>query len=156
MGTFTTSAVLANNPGPQTLGLTDASQFLVGDKARIDLGVAGDEIVQILTISANNITAIFQNAHASGVSFALHKPCTSIYVQTLDGNTGAIYIGTSKNMVRATGVGVIVKLQPVSSGVQPVDFNTANNYGANAYSPDIFFVDGDNTGDKYLPSIAET
>lgn len=160
IGTTTTAVITPSlasvfpTPSPVGLPIADSSMFTKGDVIFVDVG-ANQEVAVVFSVPTSTllqVTGLFK-AHSSGVYVGLNIPVNSLYVQTKDGNAAAIYIGTSNSMVKATGVGVIAKLQNVSSGSQPVEFvGSLVGLGANPYSVGQIWVDG-NTGDSYLPSF---
>lgn len=90
-------------------------------------------------------------AYGTGAWIALANYSQQIYVQAKDGNTGALYLGTSPKMVISTGVLVIAKLQTVTAGVQPTEFYTSRQGLADTEGLGQYWIDG-TTGDAYLPS----
>jgi hypothetical protein len=163
-GTTTTAAVgPTSTPGTGqnaatnntvSIPVTDSSIFLKGDQVNVDVG-ANEERTTVYSVpdGTHIVVASLANTHASGIYVRLSGSCGVVYIQTQDGNTGAIYIGNKYSMVKATGVSCIVKLQPVAVGVQPVEFNTTIGGFLGPLSLGEFWFDG-TTGDKILPSIS--
>lgn len=159
IGTLTTAAILALPAGaspstPVSVPVSDSSMFLKGDWVIVDnsgtperafvFGVPDGTHVQLTGL---------QLAHASGSTVSLSILVNNIYVQTKDGNAGAIFIGTSGSMVKASGVSVITKLQQVAVGVQPTEFSSAmSGMGLNPIDVGQIWIDG-TTADSYLPSL---
>ena len=155
MGTFTAAAI-TGSPNAQAVAFSDASQLAVGDRIMVDGGSATlKELTTITAISSNNVTAVFNNTHATSAPVHLFWPCTFVYCQGLDGNAAALFIGNKQAMVKATGVGVILKIVNVTSGNQPTEFSSSNVYGANPDNTANYWIDG-TTGDSYLPSCTMT
>src|SRR5277367_3283863 len=104
VGTTLTAAVVppSNVKDPATaltlLPVVDSSMFLNGDWMMLDsTGAPGEERVQVFSVpngTSIQVKGMLQ-PHASGAFVRLAVLTNSLYIQTLDGNTGAIYIGTS-------------------------------------------------------------
>jgi hypothetical protein len=90
-------------------------------------------------------------AFGTGDWVILANLVNSVYVQTVDGNAAAIFVGTT-GMNKAGSVKVIAKLENVASGTQPVDFSNDRHVGANPETLGQYFVDG-TTSDSYVPSV---
>jgi hypothetical protein len=90
-------------------------------------------------------------AFGTGDWVILANLVNSVYVQTVDGNAAALFLGTT-GMNTTGSVNVIAKLENVSSGTQPVDFENDRNVGANPESLGQYFIDG-TTSDSYVPSV---
>jgi hypothetical protein len=159
VGTKLTAAVIPTD-GPDTptlLPVVDSSIFLNGDKVILDVPSSGiEERVRVFNVpDATHINVVqMRQSHASGIYVRLAEMVDSVYVQCLDGNTGAIFIGDRPTMVKATGVGVIKKLQLVAASAQPIDYSRPRSGVANTDDLGNYWVDG-TTGDSYLPSIGQ-
>jgi hypothetical protein len=158
IGTTTTAAV---GPVPASgntfvIPVADGSIFRKGDWAIIGKPSTGEERVFVQSVSGNNVTVLAQNGltgtYLSGAYFRLSVLINSSYVQPEDGNAGALYIGTSDVMVKATFAFCVVKLQTVAAGGQPVDFHDGRSGLANADDSGQLWVDG-TTGDSYGPTL---
>lgn len=140
--------------------VADSSMFTVGDYVLFQTPAGSNqERVPVVKIpDGTHITVAFLgSAHTGGVAgtgdwVSLALPVNSIYVQCNPGNGGAIFLGTSPAMVKATGAFCFVQLVQTAAGVQPVDFNTNQSRSVNIDNTSQVFVDG-TTADKYLPSI---
>ena len=77
-----------------------------------------------------------------------------VRAKTLDGNTGYIYVGTGYGMTYSTGLFCLSKLQPVNSGVQPIELNSAIQGFSGPLNSGQFWFDGSHTGDVILPSFS--
>lgn len=160
IGTLTTAAILALPAGavpdtPVTVSVADSSMFSKGDWVIVDSSGANPERAFVFGVPDGTHIQVtkLQLAHGSGCTVSLSILVNNIYVQTKDGNAGAIYIGASSSMVKATGVFVITKLQPVASGAQPTEFSSAmSGMGLNPIDIGQIWVDG-TTADSYLPSL---
>lgn len=165
VGTTLTAAVNAPTGAGSTLALADiltvltvadTSMFLNGDYAMLDSTGANEERVQVFQVLTGNTMSVkgMLKNHANGAYVRLAALANSTYVQGLDANAGALYIGTSSALVKATGVFVIAKLQTVAAGVQPIEFSSTRSGLANCDDLGQLWIDG-TTGDKYLPSIGQ-
>jgi len=162
VGTTTTAAVkpTVQVPPQNTLVIpvADASMFQSGDWAIIGKPSSNQEKLLVQSVSGNNLTVQIppssgiMGSYPSGTYVRLGNAINSTYVQTKDGNAGAIYVGTMDDMVKATGVFVVAKLQPVGAGSQPVDFHDGRSGLANVDNIGQLWVDG-TTGDSYLPTV---
>jgi hypothetical protein len=85
----------------------------------------------------------------------LNVPLTTLYVQALDGNAGALGIGTAHDVSLSTGLHMIAKIIPVAANAPPGDFSSANVYGASPQSTAEFWIVG-TAADSYLPSFLAT
>lgn len=88
------------------------------------------------------------NSHASGARVILSIPTQSTYLQEQDGNAGTIFIGNRRDMVTATGVGVIAKLMKVAAGTQPGEWSDSRAGAINGAMSSDYWLDG-TTNDKY-------
>lgn len=150
---------LVNNP--ITVTVADSSMFIGAQYASIvdPTTYATDAKLRVLNVPSST-TVLLQGitlphpggAYGTGAWIALGSFAQELYVQGLDGNSGALYIGTSPQMVKATGVSVIAKVQFVAAGVQPYDFSTSRQGLADTEALSQYWIDG-TTGDSYLPSI---
>lgn len=163
-GTKTTAAIApagasgsqenSNQNAQVSVPVADSSIFLAGDIVNVDVA-ANEEKTTVASIPDGThvvLSALALN-HASGIFVRLSVPIAQVYVQTKDGNTGAIYIGNKYNLVRATGAFIIAKLEPVTAGVQPIELNSGISGFVGLNSGELWF-DGDTTGDKILPSFS--
>ena len=132
----------------------DESIFLDGDKVWLSPGTANAELADVVSIdtTGHTISCICQNAHTSGDFIQLAVPIAEFYLQPLDGNTAAIFIGNKSNM--STTAWTVQKLQNVSSGQQPIDTTTGQFWGANPLSTGELWVYGTNP-DKYRVSLQQ-
>jgi hypothetical protein len=163
VGTTLTAAVAPpiNVPDPTvaltTLPVADSSMFLNGDWMMLDAtGLAAEERVLVFRVLSSTSIQVkgMLSSHASGAWVRLATLMNSLYVQSLDGNSGALYVGTSSAMVKATGVWTIAKMVAVASGTQPVELDSTRSGLANPDDLGQLWIDG-TTGDKYLPSIGQ-
>jgi hypothetical protein len=157
VGTTLTAAVTAptNPDAVVSLSVADSSMFLKGDRVVIgSTGAADEEDAAVFSVPDGthiNVQDI-ENNHANGAYVRLGILINSLYIQEQDGNTGALFIGTSSALVKATGVFVIAKLQAVGAGVQPNELDSTRSGLANPDQLGQIWIDG-TTGDKYLPSV---
>jgi hypothetical protein len=159
VGTTLTAALNApTNPDTAvTATVADSSMFLAGDATRLEsTGAATEERVRVFqVVDATHIQLVgVKFNHLSGIFVRLSISINSIYIQALDGNLGALYIGLSSAMVKATGVQVVAKLQLAGTGVQPFEFLSTRSGLANADDLGQLWIDGTTT-DKYLPSVGQ-
>lgn len=165
VGTTLTAAVVAQVTVPSTspsdalstLPVADSSMFLNGDWVILDsTGAAGEERVQVFTVPDGTHIQVkgMKSNHANGAFVRLAQLMNSVYVQAKDGNVGALFIGTSSALVKATGAFVIAKLVQVAAGVQPVEFSSTRSGLANCDDLGQLWIDG-TTADSYLPSIGQ-
>jgi hypothetical protein len=135
--------------------VADSSFFSPQDPVMADVG-ANQERTTIVSVpdSTHIIVAGLTLKHASGIYVYLAVPMSSLYVQTLDGNTGYIMVGTSPSMVIATGVFCMSKLQPVTATTQPVELSSAIQGFSGPLNTSQLWFDGSHTGDKILPSFS--
>jgi hypothetical protein len=142
------------------LTVADSSMFVGGQWMNIiDPGTYVTERVEVIncpsatTVNVQGVRFAHPGgAYGTGSWVAVGDHAQNVYVQALDGNAGALYVGTSPLMVKATGVFVIVKLQLVAAGTQPYDFGTSRQGLADTEPTSQYWIDG-TTGDSYLPSL---
>lgn len=147
-----------NNPIPLTVA--DSSMFVGFTWLNvIDPGTFATERAMILSVPSSTMVIVqgLKNPHPGGAVgtgswVALGAFAQSLYIQGLDGNTGALFIGVSPQMVKATGAFVLAKIQQVTAGSQPFEFSTSRQGLADAETVSQYWIDG-TTGDSYLPSI---
>lgn len=164
IGTTLTAAV--NPPGPSasqlaisdqltTLPVADSSMFLKGDWVELDsTGSAVEE--RCLVFAVPDATHIqvkgMQFAHASGAFVRLAVLVNDIYVQPADGNTVAMFVGTSSALTTA-GAFAIKKLIFTASGTQPQEFYISRRAaGANPENIGQYWIVGTNPN-TYLASF---
>lgn len=150
----TLSAAITGSASAQSVAVADSSMFLVGDYVLV--GTVTERVKITAIADGTHITGVFPTSVATGANVRLYAPCTSVYVQTLDGNAGNIFIGNASTITPATGVGAICKLTKSTATNQPTEFSTGNVYGFNPENIANFWVTGDNTNDSYLPSFEQT
>jgi hypothetical protein len=134
--------------------VADSSMFRAKDKAAIGTLAVGDEEITLVT-SVPDATHIkvqgLAKAHLINAYVRLVGSAEALYVQTKDGNTGAIFLGT-QGMVKTGFVNCIVELKPVAALSQPVDWTDPMYVGANGVQIGDYWVDG-TTNDSYRPSL---
>lgn len=146
-----------------TVAVADSSMFVGAQYVNIvDPGTyATDSRVRVIavptstSVTLQGMTAAHPGgAYGTGAWVALGDLSQEIYVQGLDGNTGALYVGTKPQMVKASGLYVIAKVMQTASGTQPYDFSTSRQGLADTEIASQYWIDG-TTGDSYLPSLGE-
>ncbi len=171
-----TAPVPGNHPTTITLGTAlesgnDASTiFKAGEYALIiDPNGANQETVLIQSVLNNTLTlgylnqtsAVTVNPHVSGAfgtgSFIIpNSAVNNIYIQTLDGNSAEIDVGTAYNMTppggTPSGFRMISKLTKVAAGTQPIDWSAAIAFGGDAFNTSEIWVVG-TANDQYLASF---
>jgi len=162
----TLSAAAPASPGPITVAVADASPWDIYSLgfgaasfpliyAVFDVGSFQERARVLKVVDGTHITVDQLNfAHASGKYVRLGAAVNSTYVQTTDGNTGNfLYIGNSPNMAKATMTYCIAKLAKVAALSQPTEFSDTRTFGANPSDASNWWIDGDSTGDGYVPSF---
>jgi hypothetical protein len=151
-----------NVQSPVTLTVDDSSVFQKGDYVNVvDPTTFATERGQVYSVPDATHIKVYGlksphpgGAYGTGAWVANGSFAQSVYIQAKDGNTGALYIGTQPQMVKASGAFVISVLQLVAAGSQPYEFSTSRQGLANAETLSQYWIDG-TTGDSYLPSIGE-
>jgi len=164
----TLSAAVAASPGqPVTVAVADASPWDIygqGFAAAFDVPVyavfgklgASEERVRVLQVVDGTHIKVDQLAfaHANAIYVRLGAAVNSVYVQSKDGNTGNfLYIGNSPNMVKATMTYCLAKLAKVAALSQPTEFSDTRTGAWNPGDAANCWIDGDTTGDGYVPSF---
>jgi hypothetical protein len=169
VGTYlTASSVL---PGPTlgtiqnsdtfvTLTVADSSMFQPKDPFVIQTPTGTNmEQGQVQTIVSGTsiqvkglLLAHTGGAFGTGEFVSLASTMNSVHVQSLDGNTGDLYIGIGPAFVVSTGVGMIAKMVFVAAGTQPIEFDSTRGGLANVDSLGQLFITG-TAADSYLPSF---
>ncbi len=147
---------------PITLTVNDSSMFKGFNWLNvIDPSTFTTEKALILSVPSSTTVQVqgLKNAHpggayGTGAWVALAGFGQNVYVQAKDGNTGALYIGTSPQMVTGTGVFVVAKIQEVTAGQQPYEFSTSRQGLADTEVLSQYWIDG-TTADSYLPSVGQ-
>ena len=157
-GTTTSAAIAPASAGTNSqvsIPVTDSSFFQPQDPVNVDVGVNEERTLVVSVPDGTHIVvASLSKAHASGIFVRLTGPISAVYIQCIDGNTSAIFIGNKSTMVKATGVGCIAKLQPVASGTQPIEFDSTIAGFPGPLSYGELWFDGTTAGDKILPSAS--
>lgn len=143
--------------GLYTYPVADSSMF--ANKDWIVIGKPSTGETRLLVMAVPNATSVTVQVprtgiptYANGTYVRLSALNNSCYVQTTQGNAGAIYVGTKDTLVIATQAFVIALLYPVTAPAQPVEFRDGRSGLANADDIGQYWVDG-TTGDGYLPSF---
>jgi|GEM_PF-6574634 len=153
---FGTTLGAATLPGGQvSVTVADSSFFQKGDPVNFDVG-ANEERTSVFSVpdSTHIVVANLTLAHASGTYVRLSGSIAAVYIQTKDGNTSPIFIGTKSTMVKGTGVFCIAKLVQVASGSVPVDFSSTIAGFMGPLSFGEMWFDGTTNGDSILPSAS--
>lgn len=147
-------------PGPNallSLTVADNSMFGPGDWGILGKPSTGEQRLQIMSISSTTIVKVLvpypggiTGTYLSGAYFRLGNAINSVFIQTIVGNSGAIYVGTKDTMAKAGYVFCVAVLEPVSSG-QPTDFSDDRSAALDPDDIGQLWVDG-TTSDGYLPS----
>jgi hypothetical protein len=166
IGTKITNAVgpvAAPNPGvvgPSgllSILVGDSSMFRQGDWARLGKPSSGEERLFVQSIPDSTHVQVkvpdfgITGTYGAGAYLRLSNLINSTYIQTTQGNGGAIYVGTQDNLVKATQAFVISLLYPVTAPTQPTEYRDGRSGLQNADDIGQYWVDG-TTGDGYLPS----
>lgn len=171
VGSYLTAAVTAaqvaaanvngNIMVPIALAVADSSMFKQGDYLSVvDPGTYAMERVIVTSVPAGGNQVVvtgLQNTHPGGAYgvgawVALASLAQGIYLQGKDGNAGTLYLGTSPQMVTATGTYMMTQLKTAAAGSQPNQFATSLQGPANTEAVNEYWIDG-TTGDSYLASI---
>lgn len=145
---------------PITLTVSDSSMFLGWNWLNvIDPGTFATEKAMIVAVPDSTHVTVqgLRNAHPGGAYgtgswVALAAFGQNVFIQAIDGNAAALFLGVTPQMVKATGVGVIFKLFQTASGTNPYTFSTSRQGLADTECLSQYWIDG-TTGDGYLPSI---
>ena len=145
----------ADRDAVYTIQVADSTVFRAKtDWAIIGKPSTGEDRVFVLAVTDSTHIVVqggLKNSYLTGAYIRPSFQVNSSYVQTTMGNAGAIYIGNTDAMVKATGAFCVAILQAVSSG-QPVEFRDGRSGLANADDCAQLWVDG-TTADSYLPSF---
>ena len=76
--------------------------------------------------------------------------CNDVFMAPLQTNNGAIYVGSSAAMNRATGEGILFVVAPGGGGWQ-----LPNPVGSNIFNVAKWFVDSDISGETLIGSIVQ-
>jgi len=149
-GSTTSAAVPASPSSPISIQVADSSWFRQGDYMLLDPKGSNPELILIDGVpDATHVKLHYTNfSHASGVFVQLSMACYSVYIQPVVDAAG-IYIGTSPNMVKATGA-FCIKILPTAL---PNDFTDVNYGLGNVENPSNYWFDG-STSDSILPSLS--
>ena len=136
-----------------TVQVADSSFFLAGDLVNFDVG-ASEEKTSVVSVTDGThiVVAGLTKSHAISTYVRLAMNATNVYIQTPDGNTGPIWIGTKSTMATSTGVFCLKKLLYVAANAIPTDLLVEAAGFPGPLSLAEFFFDGTTNGDKILPS----
>lgn len=166
IGTTTTAAVgpipkpkegIVGPSGLYSIPVADSSMFRQGDWSIIGKPSSGEERLYVQSIPDSTHVQVkvpdfgLTGIYLSGAYFRLSNLINSTYIQTTQGNTGAVYVGTRDNMVKATQAFVIALLYEVIAPSQPIEYRDGRSGLQNADDIGQYWVDG-TTADGYLPS----
>jgi hypothetical protein len=139
-----------------TARVVDSSMFSQGIWGIIGKPSAGEERLFVLSVTDSThilVKGALKKSYASGAYIRPSFPINSTFIQTVDGNSGAIYVGTTDAMVKGTFAFVVATLTNVVSG-QPSQFMDGRSGLYNADDCAQWWIDG-TTGDGYLPSFGQ-
>lgn len=159
VGTTSTNAVFANT-APQSVLVADSFAFRSGDYAFFGVGATAERVQVLRVPDATHIQVILNKNHGAGIYVTLSLAMTAVYIQRENGGAGSLYIFYPDQQFSASQVPPVIagrikcicELKSVAVGVQPTEFSSANNFGANPDDLAYFWVDGD-AADFYLPSV---
>jgi hypothetical protein len=167
LGSFVTAAVAAGDNAVITVN--DITPFVSGQGGNwtapyvklVEADGTKEERCTVVKVDVANkkitVTNLANARIAGGLGTAsfimLATNVQGIYIQPLDGNAAALFIGTSPLMSSTTGAFCIAKLVQVAAGVQPIDLSIQRSGAVDCEDPANLFILGTNTGDKYLPSL---
>jgi hypothetical protein len=154
-GDVTTAAFVpptGNNLG--SLAVASTTRYRVGDRIILGADQAKPQIVMVDGITDATHLAVKAEGGAtlsawiSGTIICLSIRCFKVVIQAVDGNTGAVWIGSDKTVTNVGGGSGFFKLQIAAAAAQlspPFDYADAN--GANALGTAEGWYAGTN-GDK--------
>jgi len=164
VGSWITANAVPSAPDPQgqtitTLPVNDSSMFLQGDYAALQsVTHTNIELVQVQKIVSgtsiivrNSFLTRTGGAFGTGDFISLAIPVNGVFVQSVPGDAGLLYIGTV-GLVKAGLVHVIATLQNLTAGSQPVYYTDSRYYTADPCNASDLWIDG-TTADTYLPSF---
>jgi len=139
--------------------VSDSSMFVAEDWANLKTlaGASPDVEERVFIAKVDDSTHVtfkdVATAFPSGSWLRLGGGYSSVFVQSIDGNTGNLYVGTSRDMVKATFAKVAAEISHVAAGSQPPAFSDQTSTTSNAEDMAQWWIDADNNTDKYLPSF---
>lgn len=142
------------DPSVVKVPVSDSSMFQNGDWAIIGSTANSDEervLVQSVPDSTHIVVKGMALTHVTASYVRLSIFCQSVYVQTKQGNAGAIYVGL-QGIVKATYANVLATLYFFASPTQPIDYTDPVRVGEDGADIGQYFCDG-TTGDGYVPSL---
>jgi hypothetical protein len=155
----TISAAIAAGAHMIKVQVADSSMFVGEDWAllRTIAGVSPDVEERVFIAKVDDSTHVtfkdVATAFPSGSWLRLAGNYSSIFVQSIDGNTGNLYIGTSRDLVKASYTKVAAEISHVAAGSQPPSFSDQTSTTSDAEDMSQWWIDADNNTDKYLPSF---
>jgi len=164
VGSYLTAGAIPAAADPQgetlsTLTVADTSMFLQGDYALLQSATyTNKELVRVQKIVSGTSMVIrgsiltrVGGAFGTGDFISLAIPVNGVFVQSVPGDAGLLYIGTV-GMTKAGLVKVIATLQNFAAGTQPVYYNDSRYYTSDPMNASDLWIDG-TTSDTYLPSF---
>jgi hypothetical protein len=145
--------------GLTKLPVNDSSMFQQGDRVLLQsVTFTNIQLVHVQSIpdsthiNVHSITTTRTGgAYGTGDFVSLAIPINGVFVQSVPGDAGLLYIGTV-GMNKTGLVKVIATLQNFAAGTQPVYFSDARYYTADPMRSSDLWIDG-TTADTYLPSF---
>ena len=144
---LTAAFVPAGGTGPQIVTVASTTRYAVGDRIILGVGQAGavalmvDRIVNATTLYCRSEGNAPVNAWANGTVLFLAINCNSISFQPLDGNTAAIWLGSS-NLVAVAGGSSFRQMQKVAAGSIPDFWEYKPSTGQNSLNTDLGWMIG--------------
>lgn len=171
-GTLLAQAVSPSvNGAKQTVNVNTtltANMLSADDFVYVDTG-ASAELVKLIAVGSNTITAVFANSHASGVAVTLWQHISNFFIQGKEGNSGQLFPFFAPNQFmtlqsygrnslvpsKASGACLLFLIEKTAAGTQPYYGQAANNYGGNPDNTCFLWVDG-TTSDNFIAWADET
>jgi len=159
----TISAAVGTSDRPQNIAVADSTIFDQGTWLIIDTGSSEERMMITKIPDSTHVTVQIpggilaptgcQKAHASGVAIRPSRMASHLFIQALDGNAQALFVGDDVS-AKIDGTRCIAKIPAVFAGGVPGTYveNFSSSAGPNTLDMAQFWIVG-TIGDQYLPSI---
>jgi hypothetical protein len=132
--TLTAAVALPRGDGTIVVTVGSTTRYKIGDRIYLDPGKSNQDLLLIQTIQSSTVLICISeggattNTHANGALVQLHLSVIDVQIQALDGNAGAVWLGSDSTVTATGGGSAFRQLQKVTAGQTPNEWRSG--YGA--------------------------
>jgi hypothetical protein len=129
-GDVLTAAVgLPNGAGIIAVNVASTTRYKVGDRIYLDPGQTNQDLLLIDSIPSSTVLNCRSegqttNTHANGALVQLHLSVIDVQIQAVDGNAGAVWLGSDNTVTASGGGSAFRQLQKVTGGQTPNEWRS--------------------------------